>query len=191
MRGEECGLHVDTVRRAQPTRDAQHLELVGEIESVARLDLHRRDTLGEETSKTRLAGAQQFGLGRRARRLHGRDDPAAGTSDVLIARALQALFEFVGAIAGVDQVRVAVDEARRQPAAFAVELRGGANGARQRGARAQPGDPPVAYRKRAVAHRAVRRPGSHRRQCDVDDDKIAIDHGLGCDHASRRFMVCR
>jgi hypothetical protein len=51
------------------------------------------------------------------RRFHGRDDAAAGARDLLIARAGQPLFEFAGAVAAIDQMGMAIDQARRDPAA--------------------------------------------------------------------------
>ena len=60
-------------------------------------------------------------LARRAQRRDGRDDAAAGARDLLVARAVQAQLELVGAVAGVDEVGVAVDQAGRDPAALAVD----------------------------------------------------------------------
>ena len=49
---------------------------------------------------------------------NGRNDATASTGDFLIARPFQPQFEFAGAIAAVDDMGVAIDEARRhQPAA--------------------------------------------------------------------------
>ncbi len=48
------------------------------------------------------------------------DDAATGACDLFIGGALQAHLEFFGAIAGVDEMGVAVDEAGGDPAAFAV-----------------------------------------------------------------------
>ena len=57
----------------------------------------------------------------RARRLDRGDDAAAGARDLLVARAGQPHLELVGAVAAIDQVGVAVDQARRDPAAVAVD----------------------------------------------------------------------
>ena len=55
---------------------------------------------------------------------YGGDDATAGTGDVGIADALQALLELVGAVARVDQMGVAIDQAGRNPAAFAIDAGG-------------------------------------------------------------------
>ncbi len=47
-----------------------------------------------------------------ARRLHGRDDAAAGPGDLFVGRAGQPQLELVGAVAAKDQVGVAIDQAR-------------------------------------------------------------------------------
>ncbi len=54
---------------------------------------------------------QQFLLARRARRPHGGEDAAARFGDLFIGLALLAQREFARAVAGVDEMRVAVDEA--------------------------------------------------------------------------------
>ena len=61
---------------------------------------------------------------RRARRPHRREDSAAGPGNLVVARAAQAELELVRAIAGVDQVGMAVDQPRSDPAAGAVDALG-------------------------------------------------------------------
>ena len=80
-----------------------------------------------------------------------RDDAAAGPGDLLVGRAGQPHLEFVGAVAGIDEMGVAVDQAGRDPAAFAIDGLGALRErCRQLGLRAGIDDPPVARGDRAV-----------------------------------------
>ena len=60
-------------------------------------------------------------LARRAGRLDGGDDAAAGAGDLLVARAFQAQLELVRPVAAIDEMGVAIDEAGGDPAALAVD----------------------------------------------------------------------
>jgi hypothetical protein len=101
---------------AQLPRDCEHLELRFKIQAVARLDLDRRNTLGGQRLHPGQSRRVQL-VGRRgARGAHGGKDAAAGARDVLVACAFEALLEFAGTIAGEDEVRMAVDERRGDPA---------------------------------------------------------------------------
>ena len=60
-------------------------------------------------------------LARRAGRLDGGDDAAAGAGDLLVARAFQAQLELVRPVAAKDEMGVAIDEPGRDPAALAVD----------------------------------------------------------------------
>jgi hypothetical protein len=62
---------------------------------------------------------------------HRRSDAAAFARDVRVRCTVEAPLEFVRAIARVDEMRVAIDEARHQPVAGARERRGGVRVARQ------------------------------------------------------------
>ena len=83
------------------------------VESVAGLDLQRGHAFGDVLAGARERERQQVVLARGAGRGDGVGDAAAGPGDVLVARALEALLEFLVARAGPHQVRVAVDQARR------------------------------------------------------------------------------
>jgi hypothetical protein len=121
---EEGGHHVDPAFLAQRARHLQLLAFVGQGQAVAGLDLDRGHAFGTHRQQARPAFAGQLFRGGSTGGAHGGDDAAAGTGDLGIADALQALLEFVGAVAGVDQVGVAVDQAGRDPAAFAVDAGG-------------------------------------------------------------------
>ncbi len=61
-------------------------------------------------------------------------DPTARLRDLFVRRAFEAHLEFVRPVAAVHQMRVAVDEARRDPATFAIGgFRAGAGGHASRG----------------------------------------------------------
>src|SRR5688572_27373870 len=113
MGGEQGRADVDREPRAERARDAKDLELVVLVEPVAGLDLHRGHALGDVLAGARERRRQQVRLARGARRGDGVDDAAAGPGDVLVARALQALLEFLVAAARPHQVGVAVDEPGR------------------------------------------------------------------------------
>ena len=82
-------------------------------------------------------------LARRARRLDGGDDAAAGAGDLLVARALQAQLELVRPVAAIDEMRVAVDEPGGDPAALAVDSLARIPAGGQVRRRAGKGDPAV------------------------------------------------
>ena len=114
------------------------------------------------------------------RRLHGRDDAAAGARDLFVARAGQTLLEFVGAIAAIDQMGMTVDQARRDPAAVAIDpLPRVERGRRVRGgagiddAAVAGGDQAVIDQTEALARR--------RKRCKTAPVPDAVDEGHdGC-----------
>ena len=95
----------------------QRFALVRQIEAVAGFDLDRRDAFADQRVETRQALADEFVLARRAQGFDRGNDAAAGARDLFIARAAQPHLEFAGAVSRVDEVRVAIDQARRDPAA--------------------------------------------------------------------------
>ena len=114
---------------AEPPRGAKRLFFIVEVEAVARLDLDRRDAFGDQRVEPRQRLAHELVLARRTQRLDRRDDAAACPRHFLVGRAGQPHLELVGAVAGMDEMGVAIDQARRDPAAFAVDdLRTGRRG---------------------------------------------------------------
>ena len=121
VRREQGRAHVDADVCRHGARGLQHPPLGRRVEPVARLDLDRRHAFGRERREPRPALRDER-VGRRgARRTHRRRDAAARTRDLRVGRAFEAALEFVRAVAGVDEVRVAVDETRRDPAAAGIE----------------------------------------------------------------------
>src|SRR4029079_14517919 len=109
--------------------------------------------------------------------------------DVGVALALQALLEFVGAVSRVDQVRVAIDEAGRDPRTACVVSDGCL--AVPVAARADPGDAPLPCGDRAIADRAIRRfPFAQRREIRVQPAGAASGHcGWTIQYSSRQPSV--
>src|SRR5207253_10534851 len=109
--------------------DAQALRLHFLGKPVARLDLHGGHALGEQRPQAPARGGEEFVLARRARGTHGGNDAATGARDLLVARSGQARLELARAVAGPDQVRVAVDESGRDEGALRIVFLGsGAQG---------------------------------------------------------------
>src|SRR5437016_713652 len=79
---------------------------------------------GEKAIEPRQRLRDELVLARAPRRLHRRDDAAAGARDVLVRRLSEPQLELVRAVPGVDEMRVAIDEARRDPAAIERDTRG-------------------------------------------------------------------
>jgi Asp/Glu/hydantoin racemase len=77
------------------------------------------------SASTLLRGGEQRAFARLARGAHGRDDAAAGARDLVVACAGQPELELVRPIAAIDDVGVAIDQARRDPATLAVDSLGG------------------------------------------------------------------
>ena len=117
---EESGSNRHCARAAEAPRGLQLAAFGIEVEAVAGFDLDGGDTLRDQRVEPRQRGGDQLlGIGL-PRRLHRRDDAAAGARNLLVARAGQPLFEFPGAIAAIDQMGMTVDQPRRDPASFAV-----------------------------------------------------------------------
>ena len=69
-----------------------------------------------------MAEAKKLLFARRARRLHRREDAAARLGDLGIGDAIEPHLEFGGAIAAIDEMGVAIDEARGEQPPAAVDL---------------------------------------------------------------------
>ena len=154
MRREAGVSHVERQLAAEAARDAQAARLVLGREAVARLDLERRHAFLHQREGALAREVEQCLVARRARRRDGRADAAAGAGDVLVARALEPLLELAGALAGVDEVGVAVDEAGRDEGAAEIDLGLGARVRRQVGLGAGPGDRRVVDEQRTALDQA-------------------------------------
>ena len=114
-----------------------------------------------------LRERQQLGFGCSTGRADGRDDAAAGLGDVLVARALQPQLELVRAVAGVDEMRVAIDEAGQEPRAARVVLV--ARLVFPSGTRADPGNATLRNGECAVHDGAM---GRHGRELGIQPDGV-------------------
>ena len=118
MGAKQGGGHPHRAQLAEAAGHAQHLQLVGQGQAVTGLDLDRGHAIGQQRVETRQAGGDQLVLAGGAGGAHAAEDAAAGAGDFLVADAFQALLELTGAVAGVHQMGMAVDQARRHhPAA--------------------------------------------------------------------------
>src|SRR5262249_56048150 len=98
-------------------------------------------------------------LARRARRGDRGTDSAAGAGDLLVSGAAEAQLELVRAVAAIDEMRVAIDEARGHPAAGEVVhlARDAAGIAGQIRHRPEPGDAAVLDGECRALDRAIGR----------------------------------
>ena len=117
MRGEQGCTYRDRCCIAELPCNGEHLELGFDVQAVAGLDLDRRDAFGGERLNPGQGGRVELVRRSGPRGVDRREDAAAGSRDVLVARAFQAPLELTGTIAGEYEVRVAVDECRCYPAA--------------------------------------------------------------------------
>jgi hypothetical protein len=152
MGAQKCRADRDCARRAQRAR-AQHADFARPIEAIARLDLDRRGPFRDQRVEAGQGAGDKIALARRARGAHGRDDAAAAPRDFFIGHAFEAHLELGGAVAAVDQVGVAIDQARRDPAARAID---DLPRIKRRGIGRRPGidDPAILGRDHAVVHGA-------------------------------------
>jgi hypothetical protein len=118
MCAEKRGPHADAEFLADAPCDLEHLAFAVQIQAIARFDFQRSDAVGEQRACARQRlGEQRFGT-RGAGLAYGGIDAAAGAGDLFVARAVEALLEFLRAVAGEDEVSVAVDQARGDPRAL-------------------------------------------------------------------------
>ncbi len=155
--------HIDWMAFSQSARDTEHLELGLDIETIARFDLDRRHALGKQAFESSRCGFEQIFFACRACGAHGREDAAARLGDVGIGDAVEALLEFLGAVAAIDEMGVAVDQARGEEAPAAVD----GLGRRRFLPRPGPGDPAPFHQNRTIFDQAVRPIWCHGRQFQV------------------------
>ncbi len=173
MRREQRRAHIDAELTAERARDLELLQFGHRLQSVARLDLDRRDALRCKRGQPGLALHGEVGSVRGAGRAHRRVDAAALSGDVGVARAVLPLFEFAGAISRVDEMRVTVDESRRQPSSAASQCPVSLDVARNIARAAHPRDGAAVHAHRAVPNRAVgRAAGTHRGHVCVHQQQV-------------------
>jgi|GEM_PF-6108329 len=137
---EARGSDRERQRLAELARDSQAARFVLGAEPVARLDLERGHAFAHECKRSAAGRCEQRFVAGGTRGRDGRANTATGTRDVFVARAFEALLELGRALAGIDQVRVAVDEAGRDERTAEVDLGVDMRGCRQVGLGADPRD---------------------------------------------------
>ncbi len=125
MSAEEGGAHSDVALFAQPAGGTQRLGFVFEVEAIAGLDFDGGDALGHQGVQTGQSLLNKLIFAGFAQRADRGNDAAAGASDFFIRGPGQPHFEFVGAVTGMDEMRVAVDQAGGNPSAAAIDDLGG------------------------------------------------------------------
>jgi hypothetical protein len=118
VRAQERRAHPDAERVADAARDPQHFAFVVEIQTVAGFDFQRGRAIAQQRLRARQRLREQRVFAGLAHRAHGREDAAAGARDLLVSCAFQPPFEFVRAVAGEHDMRMAIDQAGRDPAAI-------------------------------------------------------------------------
>ena len=113
MGAEKARLHSDWSISFDSARHAQHLELRFHIQAIPGFDLDDADTLTDQGVSAFQRGCEQLVLRGAPGRLDRGDNPAARTSDFLIARAFKAHLEFLGPVPAEHQMRVAINQSRR------------------------------------------------------------------------------
>ena len=107
-------------RVAQFFADRQHFHFGMEVEAVAGLDLERRGAERHHAPHALPGGVEQCLFRGLARGLHGAQNAPALFEDFHVGDAAHAVDHFVLALAGVNEMRVAVDETRHHRPALAV-----------------------------------------------------------------------
>jgi len=119
---EERRFQREGAQARELVRGTQLFALVFEREPISRFDLNGGHTLGEQGIEARERCSNQLGLLGRPGRSHRRENAAARARDCLVGGTGKALRMFLGAVAGVNEVGVAVDEAGRDETSFEIGL---------------------------------------------------------------------
>ena len=166
MGAEEGGDNAHLALVRQRAGRAQHLHFVVERKAVTGFDLHRAGAIRDQRVEAGQGGSDKRILRCRACRFHRRNDSAAGLGDLFIGCARQPHLEFARAVAGINKVRVAIDQPRRDPAPAAIDLFGGIE-RRRVGLRPGIDDAPALRRHNAAFDNAEARPLKGRQPCIV------------------------
>jgi len=129
---------------------AQQPCLVVRRQAVAGLDLDDGHAFGAQGQRALQRERVQFVIRSGSRGRHRRADAATGPRDGLVARALQAQLELLRPVAGVDEVGVAVDQARSDQRTAELMLLVGPQARRQRRLVAEPGNRVTVGQQRAA-----------------------------------------
>lgn len=121
VRAEEGRRHRHGPQLADAAGGTQRFLLCGEIEPIAGLDFESGHALTQESIDPWQGATDKLLLARLPGGAHRRHDATAGARDLLVACPGQAQLELMRAVAAIDDVGVAIDQARRDPAPFAID----------------------------------------------------------------------
>ena len=154
---QKGGAHGHCVLGAQGARHLQAFALVLKRQAVARFDLKGGHALGQQMAQAPRGTGLEFWRAGLARGAHGGRNATALAGDFFVAHALQALLKFRRAVAAIDQMRVAINQAWGDERATSVVLRAalGAQGLGQFSQRADPFQGSALHDQGAVGHQAV------------------------------------
>ena len=116
MGREPARANADRPRLSKGASGAQHVELRLDREPIARLDLDSDDSFADERVEARQGRGDEPFDAQLPCGPDGGHDAAAGPCDRFIGRAFEPHLELARAVTAVNQMRVAVDESRRDPA---------------------------------------------------------------------------
>ena len=111
MGAKKCGANGDRALAGKTARGLQLAALGIELEAIAGLDLDGGDAFRDQGIEPRQRRSHKLVGAGLPRRFHRGNDAAAGARDFFVTRACQTLLELVGAVAAVDQMGMAVDQA--------------------------------------------------------------------------------
>src|SRR5689334_6302574 len=121
MCAEKAAANGEVAQTRELARRLQLFALVLQRESIAGFDLERGDAFGEQGIQPRHRGLHQLGTSSLTSRLHRRGNASAAARDLLVGHSGEPALELACAIATVDEMSVAIDEAWRNPPAVAVD----------------------------------------------------------------------
>ncbi len=188
MRAQEGGRHVNRQHVRHLARNAQHFPFRRQVQAIAGLDFNGGHALGQKARDTGQALAQQFGVAGSAGGAHGGHDAAASAGNVFVGGAIEACFEFVAAVARVDNVGMAVDQAGREPAAAAVMHLGCR---RRLGTCTDPGNAPASDGDGRVMDLAIAVTRGHGGNADIGVEGVAAHHHAWLKKMSTTNTVAR
>ena len=151
MRAKEGRDDIEGFRLTQLARHTQHLKFRFNIEAIAGFDLDSGDTFGEKRLQPTVCRSKQFVFRCGARHFHSRGNAAACFGDFGIGNASETHLELMGAIAAINDMSVAIDEAGRNQSALAIN-RPSALGL---GARTHPGDGAAFHQNGAIRDQTI------------------------------------
>ena len=117
---EKARGHIDGPQITKASGRTQGLDLGLHREPVSRFHLDRGHTLRDQRVEPRQGFGKERILARAPQSLDGGENAATGSRDLRIARALEPHLEFMGPVAGMQDVAVAIDQPGGHPASTTV-----------------------------------------------------------------------